>query len=523
MAKLMIDRSTDSTIDHWLRENAAKSPNKTALNFLGDGHIRYNYSQLLRAVDNTAAVLQHKLGLLRGDRIAFYGKNSDEELILLFAAAALGLIFVPLNWRLAPRELNYITGNAAIRALFVDDHFAKFAPDVLGEQESVQMISTGKSALDGSLSLRQLREQNAEPPNLGTAKIDDPFLIVFTSGTTGRPKGAVHTQASVWANAFASIDAFELNSEDHILNFLPLFHVGGINIQTLPTLYVGGTVTLAEQFLPEMFVHGVTSAKITSITLVPTILRALMSMEEWSELDISSLKSMALGSTDVPTELIDAVHKKGVPVIQIYGATETGPVTIYQKRSEAHDSVGSIGHAGLNTEIRLVADGQDVALGEPGEIFVRAPNCFIGYWDNPTATDDAFADGWFKTGDIASKDRNGFYWFCDRSKNIIISGGENIYPAEIERILSRQPGVEEVAVVGQSDPRWGEVPVAVVIAQDNFNSEKFLKSLDGQIAGFKKPKSVLVTESIPKNAMGKVVYSELKEVVGKSEHNQTMN
>lgn len=505
-----------ASIDHWLRENAAKFPEKTALNFLGEKYHRYSYPELVERVDQTAAVLQHQLGARRGDRVAFYGKNSDDEIILLFAAAALGLIFVPLNWRLAPRELQYICKNAGIRALFFDRHFAEHVPSVLEDHENVPAICTGESIPVSLQSLSKMRLCQVEKAVLGEAAIDDPLLIVYTSGTTGRPKGAIHTQKTVSANALASIDAFDLVEQDHILTFLPLFHVGGINIQTLPTLFVGGTVTLAEQFSSEIFVHGVENAKITSVTVVPTILRALMGLNEWPTLDISSLKCMAIGSTDVPTDLIDEVHKKGVPVVQIYGATETGPVTIYQKRVDAFHTVGSIGKTGLNTSVRLVANGFEVAKGEAGEIWVKAPNCFVGYWNNEAETLDAFDEGWFKTGDIASQDDDGNYWFCDRSKNIIISGGENIYPAEVERIILQYKGVKEVAVVGRPDPRWGEVPVAMICAEERWDAEAILQSLEGRIAKFKQPKSVVFLDILPKNALGKIQHAELKKLVIKA-------
>lgn len=509
----MIDASLNGTVDVLLRSNAAKHPEKAALNFLGTEHKKYSFPALVEKIDVTAAVLQHQLNLVRGDRVAFYGKNSDDELILLFAAAALGLIFVPLNWRLAPRELNYIVRNADISALFFDEHFAEHVDALLENQENAHRVRTSSVIAPETKTLGELRQRQSSPATYGEATLNDPLLIVYTSGTTGRPKGAVHTQHSVLSNAFASVDAFDLNSEDHILTFLPLFHVGGINIQTLPTLFVGGTVTLAEQFSPDIFLHGVQNAKISSVTVVPTILRALISLDDWPELDISSLKCMAIGSTDVPTELIEAVHKKQVPVVQIYGATETGPVSIYQKSAEAFESVGSIGKCGLNSKIRLVDEGADVPVGEPGEIWVSAPNCFSEYWNNDVETEKAFSDGWFKTGDIASMDENGFFWFCARSKNIIISGGENIYPAEIERILLQQEGVHEVAVVGKSDPKWGEVPVAVIKGHDGLNSEQILKSLNGRIAKFKCPKSILFVDEIPKNALGKVMHTQLKEVI----------
>ena len=285
---------------------------------------------------------------------------------------------------------------------------------------------------------------------------------------------------------------------------MPLFHVGGLNIQTTPAFAVGATVILQRRFEPGPVLRAIADAKPTLIVLVPATLQALIESVEWATTDLASLRAVTTGSTDVPRELIDAWYARGVPVIQVYGATETAPLAIYQQIDEAYASVGALGRVGLLTEVRLVnARGDDCTDGEAGEVWVRGAHVARGYWNN--ADHAAFADGWFRSGDIAVRDPQGRFWFKDRGKNVIISGGENIYPAELERILSALPAVKEGAVVGQPDPRWGAVPIAVIVPRDaNVSRAAILQAFDGRVARYKIPKAVIYVDALPRNVMGKV-------------------
>ncbi|MBW8636995.1 AMP-binding protein [Hoeflea sp. WL0058] len=504
MTKMLPDSMDSSveaqTIDTWITGHAEFAPNKAALIFNGQ---ETTYSELREKIANQAEYLSGDLGLKRGDRIAWYGKNSDEQIILLFAAARLGLMLVPLNWRLAADELNYVLSDAGVRVLFHDTTFESELPRVTRELDD---IVKARVCLNGGTA----STQQAEP-----GRITDPLLLVYTSGTTGRPKGAVITQQAVFWNALSSRHAFRMSDTDVTLNILPMFHVGGLNIQTLPTFLAGGTVVLHAQFDPNAFYAPELFDTVTLVTVVPTILRALTSHPDWEEFNPSRLKCMAIGSTDVPVSLIEEVHAKSIPVVQIYGATETGPVSIYQTIDEAFHTVGSIGRRGLHSSIRIVdAEGQDAPDGTPGEVWVKAPNCFSGYWNNPAATRDNTKDGWFRTGDVAVRDSNGLYWFRDRLKNVLISGGENIYPAEIERVLSELPGIGECCVVGRPDEKWGQAPVAVVTrADDTLTAETVHSALKERIARFKQPKEILFVDALPKNAMGKVVVDEVRRLV----------
>lgn len=490
------------TLDAWLHTHADHLGDKIALNFEERHH---SYTALADWVERLASGLQHQLGLKRGQRIAYYGKNSDTEVALMFAAARLGLIFVPLNWRLAAAELNYMLTDCGAKVLFHDGHFADHLDAVLHGLGELQAIDTND----------QLAEMgNARTPVKTDAELGDPFLIVYTSGTTGRPKGAVLTQEAVLWNAVISLHAHDFTPDDHILNTLPLFHVGGINIQMMPMFFVGGQVTLHRQFDRDATIHALENEGITTTVCVPTVMNALLFHPDWGELKLPRLRLFNTGSTDVPVEIIKAVHKRGIPMVQVYGATETGPFATYQKAQEATKTIGSIGRAAVHTRIRLMSDTGEVALGQPGEIWVKGPNNFSHYWNNPDATQAAIKDGWFRTGDVAIKDENGLYWFADRVKHMIISGGENIYPAELERILNRISGIQEAAVVGRADPKWGEVPVAVVVTKKGGpDKAEILSAFSDEIARYKHPKDVVFADQLPRNAMGKVLAGEVRKLI----------
>jgi len=484
--------------------HATHQPDRPALAF--DGQC-WTYRAFADWVEQVAVALQHGLGLKRGDRIAFYGKNSDTEVALFFAAARLGLIMVPLNWRLAPAELNYAIGDCEAKILFHDGFFAEHVPVALKGLD-IRAVNTDDQ-------LVHLTNANGDNEVETDAALTDPYLIVYTSGTTGRPKGAVLTQEAILWNAIMSLHAHDFTRHDHTLNILPLFHVGGINIQMMPTFFIGGQVTLHAAFEPETTLKALAHEGITSTVCVPTVMKALLYHPDWAETVFPDLRLINTGSTDVPVEILEAVHKRGVPMVQVYGATETGPIATYQKADESKSTQGSIGRCGAHTQVSLRRiDRFECDIGEPGEIWVKGPNNFSHYWNNPEETKKAIVDGWFRTGDVAYKDENGLFWFADRVKHVIISGGENIYPAEVERVLNRLPGVVEAAVVGRPHPKWGEVPVAAVVVElGGPNKAKVLAAFTDEIARFKQPKDVVFLDALPRNALGKVLASEVRKLV----------
>lgn len=485
----------------WIDTHAARTPDKPALRWQGAG---ISYAELARRIEKTAAALAHDHGVRHGDRIAILAYNGPHYLELLFAAARLGAIVVTLNWRLAPPEYGYILEHSGAKLIVCD---AEFATGVDGLGLGLKRIDIDVAANSAS----------APAPRDGRA--DDPVLLVYTSGTTGRPKGALHTQATLAANARLGVDAHDMTADDRILTFLPMFHVGGLNNQTLPALSVGATVIVQGRFAPADALAAIAAERPTIVLLVPAVMKALIEHPGWAAADLSSLRFAMAGSSVVPVELIRAFHRRAVPVGQIYGSTETGPVSIVLKQDDALRKEGSCGLPALDTEARVVdAGGRDLPPGQSGEILLRAPNLMRGYWRDPQATEEAFTQGWFHTGDIGHRDEDGFYWVDERKKDMIISGGENIYPAELEAVLEACPAIAEAAIIAGPDEKWGEVPVAVVVKRPGaeLTEAEVLALFAGKLARFKHPRGVVFAEALPRNAMGKVLRYQLRDRYGRT-------
>ena len=477
----------------WIDRHAAHQPDAPALRF---GAVRITYAELARQVVVAAAALAVR-GVRRGDRVAFLGHNHPAQLVALFACARLGAMQVPLNWRLAPPEHAFILRDAGAVALLAADDFIAMARDVAPPHCAV-------------LDLAALAAPADPAPAIGA--LDDALLLVYTSGTTGQPKGAVLDQRALHINALNSLHMHQMRATDRVLTVLPLFHVGGLNIQTTPALYAGAEVILHPRFDPGAFIAACAQDRPSLSLVVPAVMQALVAHPDWPRADLSSLRAVGAGSSDVPLPLIEAFHARGVPVQQVYGATETCPIAIYQLRHEALAAPGSIGRAGLHTEARIVdASGAELPPGTDGEIEVRGDHTLRRYWNSDTP---ALRDGWFATGDVGHVDAQGRWWFTDRLKHVIISGGENVYPAEVERLLQSAPGIVEGAICGRPDARWGEVPVAVVVAGPDFDKAAVLRHFEGQIARFKQPRDVVCVPALPRTALGKVQVAAVKALVG---------
>jgi fatty-acyl-CoA synthase len=359
-----------------------------------------------------------------------------------------------------------------------------------------------------------------EPP-AAEGRPSDPVLIVYTSGTTGQAKGAVLDQQAVLTTALNGVFAHDLHRSDRVLTVLPLFHVGGLCIQTLPALLAGAAVRLHEAFDPGEWLADVERWQPTTSLLVPATMAAILDHPRWPTAHLSSLRGVMTGSSVVPPALIEPFHRRGVPCGQVYGATETGPTALVLRFPDAATRVGSCGRAVPHCEVRLVdGEGADVAAGERGELVVRGANVLRGYWRNPQATAEAFiAEGWFRTGDIGHRDPDGWWYIDDRSKDVVISGGENVYPAELEAVLAGCPAIAEAAVVGQPDERWGEVAVAVVVVRGGaeLDDAAVRRLFEGRLARFKHPHRVVFVDALPRNVMGKVQKFRLRELLASSE------
>jgi fatty-acyl-CoA synthase len=306
-----------------------------------------------------------------------------------------------------------------------------------------------------------------------------------------------------------------LTSDDHVLTVLPFFHVGGLNIQTTPALHHGATVTIHSRFTPEATLTAIERDRPTLTVLVPATIQAVSDHPRWSTTDLSSLKAISTGSTIVPQHLIDRFVARDVPVLQVYGSTETCPIAVYTRLGGDLSREGSTGLPGLCCEAAIIDDaGRELPPDVPGEIAVRGPNVFYKYWGNEEATREALHDGWYRTGDLGRRDAEGYFWVHDRKKNLIISGGENIYPAEVERVLLEHPDVSECGVIGRRDARWDEVPVAYVIRRTGrlVDADGLKAHVETQLARFKVPREFVFVDDLPRTALGKVQHFMLKQI-----------
>ncbi len=489
------------SLARWLDRRADLTPDPVAV--VCDD-VQLSYGALACQASTVARHLTDAHGVGRGDRVALLAMNRPEYLVLLFACARLGAILVPLNWRLAPPEHRIILADAEPRVLILEPEFA----------ETAALVA---AALPECRQVRLPLEPGAGvAPHAADVGDDARLLIVYTSGTTGQPKGAVLTHGALTWNAVNSIAAHELTSADRVLITIPMFHVGGLNMQTVPALHAGATVHLHRRFDPAATLAAIRDHRITVTVLVPAQLAALVDHPDWPAADLTSLRLVTTGSSVVQPGLIEPWHARGVTVINIYGATETAPIATALSPREARRKIGSCGKAALHCAIRVVDDaGRDVTPGERGEVLVRGPNLLLEYWRQPDATREALVDGWFHSGDIGHLDDDGFLYIDDRKKDVIISGGENVYPAEVEAVLAEVPEIAEAAVVPRPHPKWGEVPVAVVVRRANaaLTAARVLQAFDGRLARYKHPHAVVFVERLPRTAMGKVQKFKLREII----------
>ncbi|MGY4319632.1 class I adenylate-forming enzyme family protein [Bradyrhizobium sp. JR3.5] len=493
-----------------VERNAAYAPDKAAIRFEGQ---TLSYASLTRRIERVARALKSQLGVERGDRIAILSLNRPDYLVLLYACARLGAILVPLNWRLAAAEQLFILSDSGAQVLVLEQAFDAVLPVVTRHLPDASLVGLDFAPLGGN-KLDDLLDADCGDGRNRRADLSCPLLIVYTSGTTGRPKGAVLRQEALLWNGIMSQHMHDLTSTDHALTVLPLFHVGGLNIQTTPSLHHGATVTIHSRFTPETTLDAFERDRPTLAVLVPAMMQALTNNARWGSTDLSGLRAICTGSTMVPHHLVELFVARGVPVLQVYGSTETCPIAVYTKLGGGLVPEGSSGLAGLCCEAAIIDDaGSELPPGDPGEIAVRGPNVFCGYWKNQEATHEALNLGWYRTGDIGRRDADGYFWIHDRKKNLIISGGENIYPAEVERVLVGHPDVADCAVVGRPHPRWEEVPVAYVIRRPGarIEAEALMAHVQSQLARFKVPREIIFTQQLPKTALGKVRHFMLKE------------
>ncbi|WP_210575219.1 o-succinylbenzoate--CoA ligase [Streptomyces sp. GESEQ-4] len=490
----------------WPARRARKTPHRTALIH---GETAFTYAELYHRTTRLAHALRAR-GVRRGDRIAYLGPNHPSYLETLFAAGTLGAVFVPLNTRLAGPEIAYQLADSGAKALVYGPAFQGLVAGLPGSTDVRTYVEAGAEYEEALASVSQ--EPIDEPVGA-----DDTCIIMYTSGTTGRPKGAMLTHGNLTWNAINVLVDTDLIADERALVSAPLFHTAGLNMLTLPVLLKGGTCVLVEAFVPEATFDLIERHRITFMFGVPTMFEQIARHPRWPDADLSSLRILTCGGSPVPTPLIAAYQERGLTFLQGYGMTEASPGTLFLDAEHALSKAGSAGVPHFFSDVRVVRpDLTPVDVGETGEIVVRGPNVMAGYWGLAEETAGSFADGWFRSGDAARVDEDGYVFIVDRIKDMIISGGENIYPAEIEDLLLAHPDIVECAVIGVPDDKWGEVPRAVVVPREDVSvdPDEILASLSGRLAKYKIPKSVVLADELPRTASGKLLKSRVRSRYG---------
>ena len=497
--------SGEPNLGQLLAHRTLRHPQRTALVEASTGR-RFTYAELNQRSNRIARGLA-RLGVRPGDRVALLLPNGVEFAETYFGLANLGAVLVPLNFRLAPAELEFILADAGASALIYD---ADFDDSVAALRDSGLHVDTlvrlGRSRPPTGVQTYEslLASGSPEEPEAGASGADALF-IMYTSGTTGRPKGAVHTHASfLWGSLGVNLTC-DIRDGDRELVVLPMFHIGAL-LPVTWELHHGGTAVVLRTFDPEVALEAITRERITTGLVVPTILELLFEHPAFERCDHSCLRSLIVGGAPVPPPLLRRAHEAGIAALHEYGSTEAATVSI-ARPEESLTKPESAGRPFVHTEVRIVdQDGADMPGGEVGEIVVRGRHVMQGYWRLPDATAETLREGWLHTGDLGTLDAEGCLYVRDRRKDMIISGGENIYPAEVERVLALYPGIREVAVIGQPSPRWGESPIAIVVsaAAEVPRAEDVVAFCRGKLAGYKIPRRLEVVDMLPRTATGKV-------------------
>ena len=490
-------------LGRWIRDRARTTPDRVAIDF-GGRLVTYrtlDEGSEARAADLLAA------GLKRGDRVATLTGNSPEHVEALFACAKAGLVLVPLSWRLSPVELAYQLDDSDPAVLLVEDEHAELADAALAEARVRP----------------ERRRLEARPGPVGSVDADvgddDPLFLIYTSGTTGKPKGALLTHANCfWTNLGFDL-ATGISGEDVALQVLPQFHCGGWNVQPLLTWWKGGTIVLERAFDPARCLALIEEKRVTTIMGVPAIYLFMAQEPTFGRADLSSLRRAVVGGAPMPEALLETWSARGIDIVQGYGLTEAAPNVLCLPAEDAVRKQGFAGKPYPNVEVALRDPESGHLLEGPGEgeLVVRGPNVFAGYWRNPEASETAFADGWLLTGDVAERDDEGYYRIAARLKDMYISGGENVYPAEVESVLHAHAAVADVAVVAVPDERWGEVGIAAVVLADGeaADEDELIEHCAARLARFKVPRGVRFLDELPRSGMGKVLKDELRGLIVK--------
>jgi len=498
----------------WLAKQADLRPDKTALIDTATGR-RFTYPQFHDRAGRLAEFVHREWRLAPGERMALLAPNSSDYFEILWGCAKAEVILVCLNWRLALPELEFIMRDATPSALIYDPAYAQ-AARALAERLGIDRLMAleaepppGVIAYEAALAAASGQAVVMRPRGL-----EETWHILYTAGTTGKPKGVRQTFGMVFYNAVNIGLAIGLTDEDVTLNLLPCFHTGGLNMYTNPTFHVGGTAIVQKAFDPAETLR-LLSEEATAIFGVSAVYLFLSQHPDFERTTFRKMRSWAAGGAPIPTSLLERYLDRGIEIQFGFGMTETGPTVFLIEKGAGRGKLGSVGKPQLYVDVRIVdRQGHDLPPGERGELLIKGPGVTPGYWQRPDITAASIEDGWLHSGDVAVCDADGYYTIVDRWKDMFISGGENVYPAEVENVIYQLPAVAEAAVVGVPDERWGEVGRAFVVLRpgETLDAAAIMTHCSRQIARYKVPKSVVFIDKLPRNAAGKVVKDELRRL-----------
>jgi fatty-acyl-CoA synthase len=499
-----------------LSKRAHLTPEREAVFEQATGR-RCTYAELNERACRLANFLHDRLGIRKGDRVSIIGHNSLVYLDLLYGLAKIGAIFAPLNWRLTARELAYIANDCSPRLLLCGPEFVGVLEELRMQVSIEQVIALEGAEIEGSIAYEEmLASSSPGEPVRPPIDEEDPYCLLYTSGTTGHPKGAILPHRQILWNCINTVISWGLDEQEVTPIFTPLFHAGGLFAFLTPVLYAGGRAVLARTFDPDDSLRTIQEEKCTVILGVPTLFQMWMASPVYPEADFSKVRFFISGGAACPVSLMKAWRQeKGVVFRQGYGLTEVGTNCFSMTDEESIRKAGSVGKPIFHSEMRLVDpdSGMEAKPGQAGELLIRGPHVCSGYWGNLQATIEALRDGWFHTGDMATRDAEGFYSIAGRYKDMIKTGGENVYAAEVEAVFREHPAVGDAALIGIPDDKWGEIGQMVVALKPNAaaGEVELLEHCQGRLARFKIPKRIVFVSELPYSPYGKVMKSELKK------------
>lgn len=483
----------------WIANRARITPERIAV-VNGETNENWTYEQLNIRAKNLASALVER-GIEPGDRVALLSPNHVCYFDLLFACTKIGAIFVPLNWRLASHELAFVLNDCQPKILIFDEKLEGLI------SSSFQSVAVRRNGSEYSQWL--LKRGKDE---VCKVDFDAPLAIIYTGGTTGKPKGAVLTHRSVFYNVINTITSWNLKGEDTTLTYLPMFHTGGLNALSLPLLHMGGKVVIVDQFDPIEAVRILNEHRCTIALFVPTMYHMLIQTEEFKNNTFPTMHTFLSGGAPCSYKVYEAFAKKGLQFKEGYGLTEAGPNNFFIDPNEVNKKRGSVGKPMLYNQVRIINEtGNDAQPGEVGEIIINGYHVFDHYWNRPDATSEAVRSGWLYTGDLGKRDEDGYFYIVGRKKEMIITGGENVYPLEIEHILAEYEQVAEVAVVGLPDEKWGEVVAAFIVPKQegSITVQEIENHCRKYLGGYKIPRKIRLVSELPKTPVGKIDKKEL--------------